>query len=109
MKRLYSVFDDKSATFTDPFVAITKGVAARWFLDSCEDERIPMSKHPEDYTLFDLGEWDEEKGVVHAWPSPVPVVNGKLALAMKDRDRTAASEFMDDDKPEDEFDKGDQR
>lgn len=59
---LFSVFDSKAEAFLRPFLAETKGLAARSFTDACNDPEHEMCKHAEDYTLFCVGEFDQVTG-----------------------------------------------
>lgn len=69
--RMYSVFDVKAAVYSVPFSAPNDQMAVRSFGDGCQDERSPWAKHPEDYSLHLVGQFDDAAGAV----SPVsPVV-----------------------------------
>ena len=58
---LFSVFDSAAGLFLEPFFAPTVEVAMRRFRMTLEVEGM-MSKFPEDYTLFELGEFLLEDG-----------------------------------------------
>lgn len=64
MLKMYSVFDSKAAAFLPPFFMHTDNVAKRTFSDCANDPQHMFSKHPEDYTLFCLGSFDDVTGVV---------------------------------------------
>lgn len=66
MLKMFSVFDQAVGSFDAPWFAAAKGQAARMFGDAVLSEKGPMSKHPGDYRLFYLGEFDEQTGAVHA-------------------------------------------
>lgn len=55
----FSVYDSKSEKYLPPFIASTPGVAERIFGDMVASEGHPFNKHPEDYTLYKLGTWEE--------------------------------------------------
>ena len=57
-----SVFDRKAEAYLPLFLAATKGVAVRGFVDTCDQEGHPFRKHPDDYSLRGLGEWDDVSG-----------------------------------------------
>ena len=59
-----SVYDAKAEAYLQPFYMKTKGEAIRAFMSVVNDGQSSFSKYPEDYTLFILGEWDEDKGVI---------------------------------------------
>lgn len=69
--RVYSVFDSKVGAYMSPFYVRSRGEAMRSFGDAVNDENHPFHKHPGDYTLFDLGEYDEGSGKFTNESTPV--------------------------------------
>ena len=63
-KLMYVTYDSKAQTYTTPFYALNQGSALRSFIDIAHDTKHPIGQHPEDYTLFCIGEYDELKGTV---------------------------------------------
>lgn len=59
MKKLFTVYDSKTESYGVPFAMITKGEALRGFADVANDPSTQISKYPADFTLFELGEYDE--------------------------------------------------
>ncbi|QKI28926.1 VP5 [Kummerowia striata gokushovirus] len=47
-----------------PFFAPTVGYAMRSWETSCNDGQSMMSKHPGDYTLFQIADFDESSGAI---------------------------------------------
>lgn len=64
--KLYSVFDSKGNFFDKPFIQRNAGDASRGFQMAVNDEKQDsmLKRFPADYTLFELGEWDELQGTV---------------------------------------------
>lgn len=62
MLRVFTVYDSKAEAYLPPFYMATVGSATRAFTDSANDPNHSFHKHPADYTLFLLGEYDEQKG-----------------------------------------------
>jgi uncharacterized protein len=60
--RVYSVFDAKAEAFLPPFLCRARGEATRRFVDALTDEKHVFFQHAADFTLFELGEFDEDKG-----------------------------------------------
>jgi len=62
--KVYSVLDEKTAAFLQPFLARTRGEAIRMFQNTVNNGRDDnmFTKHSGDYTLFELGEWDDVEG-----------------------------------------------
>lgn len=57
-----SVYDSKAEAFMQPFFCVSRGVAVRMFMDAASDEGHEFAKHAADYTLFELGEFDQVTG-----------------------------------------------
>lgn len=69
-----AVFDSKVGAYSPPFFVKTKGEAIRSFTDACADDNLPFKKHPGDYRLFLLGEFDDNSGLLTAVGNPVPLI-----------------------------------
>lgn len=65
--KLFSVFDSKAACFGQPFPDHYEAAAIRNFRDAVNDGSNPNNlwhKHPEDFSLFQVGEFDNLSGEV---------------------------------------------
>ena len=60
--KVFSVFDCKAEAYMVPMFMQSRGVAIRSFGAAAADEKHDFSKYAEDYTLFELGEFDEATG-----------------------------------------------
>lgn len=49
-------------------------MAIRQFSDYVNDKNHPWGKHPEDYTLMSIGEYDDESAEIRTFD--VPIVHG---------------------------------
>lgn len=71
MRMLYfAVFDKKVGAFMQPFCLASQGAAIRSFQDEVNKEGSDLGRHPEDFQLFQVGEYDEMKGSF-TWASTV--------------------------------------
>jgi len=59
--RVFSIYDSKTEAYMKPFLLQTKGHALRAFQDLVNDGQSLISKHPNDFSLFEIAEYDEEK------------------------------------------------
>lgn len=59
----FSVLDEKSGAFAHPFFVSAVGIATRLFGDWTNKEGTPIAQHPGDYKLYQVGTWDDGKGV----------------------------------------------
>lgn len=66
---MYSVYDSKAGAFLPPFVLPRTQQAQRVFGDCVNSPDHQFGKHPDDYTLFHLGNWDDETGDYKALPA----------------------------------------
>lgn len=66
-----TVLDDKTAQYGRPFFEASSGSAIRAVSDEVNGRNqgdSPISRHPGDFSLFVLGEFDTELGVFDAHP-----------------------------------------
>ncbi len=62
MQKIYTVYDEKAGAFLPPFFVSAEGLALRAFKDCVNAPEHQFGKHPADYTLFRMGEWDDVTG-----------------------------------------------
>lgn len=72
-KRLYAIHDAKIEAFNSPFTMHTVGEALRGFVEVVNDPSTQFCKHPEDFTLFELGEYEESSGTISPYATPKPI------------------------------------
>jgi len=60
--KVFAIHDSKAAAFASPFFMATKGQAIRAFTDLARDPQSMVGKHPIDYCLFYLSEYDDSLG-----------------------------------------------
>lgn len=58
-----AVRDRAVNAFNRPIYVPTVGVAIRSFTDEVNRKDSELANHPEDYDLYELGQWDDETGV----------------------------------------------
>lgn len=57
---IYSVFDSKAAVYGTPFFMPNDGMAIRAFSDLVNDSKSTLWNHPEDFSLFRVGSFDDQ-------------------------------------------------
>lgn len=62
--KLFSVYDNGVKAYMQPFFVRSKGEAMRSWGDTVNDPKTAFYKHPQDFTLFELGEYDDETGKI---------------------------------------------
>ncbi len=60
--RIFVIFDSKARCYMPPFFMPEVGQAVRVFSDMCNDKSHAFGQHPEDYTLFEIGTFDDREG-----------------------------------------------
>lgn len=60
--KVFSVYDSKSQVFSSPFFSPQIGSALRSFSDAVNDSQTPFFRHPTDFVLYQVGEWDDNLG-----------------------------------------------
>ncbi len=68
--RVYSVRDVVAEAYLPPFCMQTNGQALRTFSDLTGDPEHQFGKHAGDYTLFELGEFDDNTGFFKMLDNP---------------------------------------
>lgn len=59
---MFSVYDEKARAYLPPFILPEIGMATRTFGDCINSEDHQFGKHPSDYTLFKIADFDDETG-----------------------------------------------
>lgn len=60
--QLFAVYDSKTKTYMYPQHSLTKGEAVRNLDDAVNGGKGMVANHPEDFTLFHLGSFDDQTG-----------------------------------------------
>jgi len=59
---VFSIFDKKAKCYSNPFFMPHQGQALRAFADLVADKNSAIAKHPEDYSLNKLAEYNDVAG-----------------------------------------------
>lgn len=57
--KIFSIYDKKAEAYMPPFMMQTKGQAMRSFVDLVKDPQSSVNKHPGDFELYEIGEFDD--------------------------------------------------
>lgn len=72
-KKIVTVYDSKAQAYLNPMVFRSTGDAIRAFGDLCSNSEHDFHRHAEDYTLFEIGEWDEFTGSSIMYHAAIPL------------------------------------
>lgn len=64
--KVFSIYDGKSKAFGLPFFMQTQGMALRGFSDLVNDTSTLPGKHPGDFNLYLIAEYDDADGTFSA-------------------------------------------
>ena len=63
---MFSIYDEKAKAYLPPFVLPETGMAIRTFSDCVNSRDHQFSKHPGDYTLYQVAIWTDDDGSLQA-------------------------------------------
>jgi len=63
--KVFTVYDSKARTYGKPFFANSAVEALRSWIEICRDPEAPFSKFPDDFSLYEIGEYDQESAQFH--------------------------------------------
>lgn len=67
---VFSVYDEKAVAYATPFFMSNTAQAVRAFSDVACDPSTMIAKHSSDYSLYRIGEYDDQSGCILSY---VPV------------------------------------
>lgn len=59
VKNIYVIYDSKAGLYNTPFFMLNDAVALRSFTDLAQDKSTDVGRHPEDFTLYKIGLYDD--------------------------------------------------
>lgn len=61
---IYTVYDSKTGVYGQPNFMINRGAALRAWQEAANDPQSNIGKHPADFSMFEIGVWDDESGII---------------------------------------------
>jgi len=74
--KIFAIYDQKAHAYLPPFTLPRVEMAERTFMDCVNSKDHAFGLHPADYTLFELGKYDDEKGKISAHDIPQVIGTG---------------------------------
>lgn len=84
---IFTVYDTKAQAYLPPFILPRAEMAKRIFSDCINSDDHQFGKHPEDYTLFHLGNWDDDTAEYHLKNAPTSLGVGVEYIRAVDSDQ----------------------
>ena len=79
--KIFSVFDSKVGAYLNPVFLRPAPEAVRSFQDAVNREDSQFKSHAEDYTMFEIGSWDDQTASIDLLPTPHPIAKAIELLA----------------------------
>lgn len=62
--KMFTVYDSAAGAYVAPFFLAATGQALRQFTDAVNDPASSLCQHPEDYTLYEIGTYEDTHATV---------------------------------------------
>jgi len=69
--KIFSIYDSKVEAYKQPIFMRNRGEAVRGIMECQAQNDHPFAKYPADFTLFELGEYDDSSGLLTSLPAPI--------------------------------------
>ena len=79
--KTFTIRDSKGEFYSPPFFQKTHGEAERSFKQLVQDKQSQVSKFPEDYDLYYIGEFDDNTGKMVVTDTPQHIVKAANLLS----------------------------
>lgn len=66
----YTIYDEKAETFGHPFFVSIQGIAERHLSDWAQNPDSMIGRHPEDFTLYQIGTWNDSEAKLESLGTP---------------------------------------
>lgn len=86
MQLIFCVYDAKAEAWGQPFFVQSVGLAKRSFTEAANDAATAICKYAEDFSLWQLGSFDEQTGSLERLSVPVSLelaINVKVAAPVE--------------------------
>lgn len=83
--QIFTIFDIKTGAYLTPIYQPTLTAATRLFINTCTDTTHPFNQNPEDFTLFYIGEYDDQTAKIEPM-IPQSIMTAQEAIATKGND-----------------------
>lgn len=77
--KIYSIYDVKAGAYLQPMFFKSTPEALRAFGDACNDPESVFFKHAEDYSLYELGQYNDSSGQFIPMKEPYSLMSAKEA------------------------------
>lgn len=82
--KLFSILDKKAGSYSAPHTYHNKGLALRAFEELANDEKTTVNRYPADFSIWQIGEFDEQIGRLKPLDKPEFVDEAINVIKKKD-------------------------
>lgn len=75
-QNVYVLHDLVAQTYTMPFFMHNDSEAKRIFMTWLKNPELPMAAHPDDYSLYHIGFYDTDNGIIEGVSIPNLILKG---------------------------------
>ncbi|AXH77096.1 MAG: nonstructural protein [Microviridae sp.] len=79
--KVFAIYDSKVEAYMSPIFVPSRGQALRSFIDAAQDTTNNLGKHPADFTLFEIGVFDDSNATFDCHISPISLGNALELLS----------------------------
>jgi len=72
--KIFTIRDSKGEMYNTPFFRRTIGDAERTFHELVNDDKTSVSKYPDDFDLYLIGDFDDQTGITKGLDTPQHIV-----------------------------------
>lgn len=90
---IFTIYDEKAHAYLPPFVMHNDAMAIRVFGDCLNSNDHQFAKHPHDYSLYRVGEFDDSSGTVN------PTNSQMLGNGVEFLDQSPLQDYAPNEKP----------
>jgi hypothetical protein len=73
MRKVFTIWDEKVGAYLDPMTCVNKGEALRIMSEVLTNPEHKFSKFSQDFTLFEIGDYDEITGTLIPYKKGISV------------------------------------
>lgn len=77
---LFSIYDTAAEFYSPPFHQKSKGLAIRAFGETAANKETSIGLHPNDFTLFAIGTFDDSSGTIAPLITPQPIIKANETI-----------------------------
>ena len=93
---IYTIYDSASKSYNNPFYFLNDNLATRAAIDLLQDEN-EISRHPHDFTMFKIGQYDPQIGEIYNYDKRIALVKfHELAAANPQKSQEPTLPGIDD-------------